>query len=116
MLKKNPDGTFGVKLNQEYSNYSLEHDNSKIKKIVSRDEELTWNEKRYIRHMDKGFFTSACGLQFMGGKEIDHDWRNGCICRVVSLSEHVKLGVARGEHKSRGIRRRLKGLYNYAMV
>lgn len=88
MLKKNLTGALG-------------EDSFKIRKIVSKDEELLWNEKRYIRQMDKSFFTRACGIQYLENKEIDHDWKNGCICRVVSHSEHVKLGRLRGEFENR---------------
>lgn len=95
MLKINTDGTF-VGLHSRHRKSSF-----KIEKIVSKNEELLWNEKRYIRQMDKAFFTRACGIQYMENKEIDHDWENGCTCRVVSHSEHVKLGVARGEFENR---------------
>jgi len=51
-----------------------------------------------IRDKDKHWFDDNLGKDFMRGKEIDHDWDNGALCRVLSREEHLKIERGRKEN------------------
>ena len=68
-------------------------------------------ERHRIRQNDRAFFIRCTSLVYMGDKEVDHDWENRAICRVVDKEEHVKLGRERGEWHSRSKRRKWKEEY-----
>lgn len=59
-------------------------------------------EKHRIRQNDRAFFIRKTSLVYMEDKDVDHDWDNGCVCRLVTHKENVRLGLARGEWNNRG--------------
>lgn len=54
-------------------------------------------EKAKLRQQDRTYFYRALGHRYLENKEIDHDWQNGCYCRILSHKEHILIGRKRGE-------------------
>ena len=53
-------------------------------------------DKARIREKDRSWFCRNM-WNFMEDKEIDHDWSNGAICKVLTHDEHVHIAKQRKE-------------------
>ena len=53
--------------------------------------QITQKEKYIVRRTDRIWFKHWLSEEYMSGKEIDHDWRMGALCRVLSHEEHLKI-------------------------
>lgn len=68
-----------------------------ITKIPKEDIKL-W--KNRIRQRDRSFFIRTISFQYVGGKEVDHDWSNGCVCRLISKKANLEMMNIRKEHRN----------------
>jgi len=55
-----------------------------------------------IRQSDREFFNRKLGIRYMEDKQVDHDWENGCTCRILSRKDHFWMGIERGEWNRKG--------------